>query len=162
VNARLVFDNPDGTLKPQMFATAVIEADPRRDVVAVPSEAVIRTGKRTVVVTALGKGHFRPVAVKTGVESGDWVAITEGLEAGTTVVTSGQFLLDAEADFDAAVERMDADVEKQGGSMEGMDHGDMNTQDDGSMEGHGEMEDGGSMSREGHPMGSARDGKGGQ
>ncbi len=73
-----------------------------------------------MVVTALGKGHFRPVAVKTGVESGDWVEVSEGLSADTEVVTSGQFLLDAEADFEAGMERMAP--EKKGGDMKGMDH----------------------------------------
>ena len=139
VTARLVFDNPDGTLKPNMFATAVIEADPQTDVVAVPREAVIRTGKRTVVVTALGDGAFRPAAVETGVTSGEWVEIRKGLAAGQKVVTSGQFLLDAEADFDAAMERMESD-EKKG--MEGMDHGDMEQEQDGS----------GDMDHEGHDM----------
>jgi len=154
VKARLVFDNPDGALKPEMFATAVIDSDPREDVVAVPSEAVIRTGKRTVVVTAQGRGKFRPVAVETGIESGEWVEIREGLEAGTEVVTSGQFLLDSEADFDAAMDRMESETGQQmdhgdgdmdmgeGESMEGMDHGDMD----------GEPKDDGSGSMEGHDM----------
>jgi Cu(I)/Ag(I) efflux system membrane fusion protein len=133
VKARLVFDNSGGTLKPEMFATAVIESDPREDVVAVPSESVIRTGKRTVVVTAQGRGKFRPVAVETGVETGEWVEIRKGLEAGTEVVTSGQFLLDAEADFDAATERMQSDTGQEMDHGE-MDHGDMDHSD---MEGDG-------------------------
>ncbi|MFA9461282.1 efflux RND transporter periplasmic adaptor subunit [Thiohalorhabdus methylotrophus] len=160
VNARLVFDNPDGTLKPQMFAKAVIHADPQKDVIAVPRESVIRTGKREVVVTALGEGRFRPVKVKTGVESGEWVEIRKGLAAGQKVVTSGQFLLDAESDFGAAMERMDSGEKKK--DMEGMDHGDTNRgRKDGSGDSmnHGDMdqesmeEDAGSpMDHEGHSM----------
>ncbi|HKL77344.1 MAG TPA: efflux RND transporter periplasmic adaptor subunit [Gammaproteobacteria bacterium] len=152
VTARLVFANPDGTLKPNMFATAVIEADPQTDVVAVPREAVIRTGKRTVVVTALGDGAFRPAPVETGVTSGEWVEIRQGLAAGQKVVTSGQFLLDAEADFDAAMERMESEEK----DMEGMDHGDMpqeNGGDDMDHEGH-DMEDM-SSSAERSPVGAA-------
>jgi hypothetical protein len=141
VTARLVFANPDGTLKPNMFATAVIEADPQTDVVAVPREAVIRTGKRTVVVTALGDGAFRPAPVETGVTSGEWVEIRKGLAAGQKVVTSGQFLLDAEADFDAAMERMESEEKKD---MEGMDHG-------------GQEDSGGSMDHENMDHGSMED-----
>lgn len=156
VKARLVFDNSGGTLKPEMFATAVIESDPREDVVAVPSESVIRTGKRTVVVTAQGRGKFRPVSVETGVESGEWVEIREGLEAGTKVVTSGQFLLDSEADFDAAMDRMESDT------GDDMDHGDMDHSD---MEGEGDSEgemDNGEMEDMDHSDMDHGDGEGAQ
>ncbi|SCY04108.1 efflux RND transporter periplasmic adaptor subunit [Thiohalorhabdus denitrificans] len=151
VHARLVFDNPDGVLKPEMFATAIIHADPKEDVVAVPSETVIRTGKREVVVTALGEGRFRPVEVQTGVESGEWVEVRKGLAAGEQVVTSGQFLIDSESDLGAGMERME-DGEQQ--DMEGMDHGDM---DNGSGNGDGEDMDHDSMNGDEGASGESMD-----
>jgi RND family efflux transporter MFP subunit len=109
VKARLVFGNKDGLLKPNMFATAMIHADPKEDVLTVPEEAVIRTGKRSVVVIALGEGHFRPVEVHTGIETGGQVEITKGLAEGQRVVTNSQFLIDAESDLQAGLQRMDTE-----------------------------------------------------
>ncbi len=113
VKARLVFANKNGLLKPNMFATALIQADPKRDVLTVPEEAVIRTGKRTVVVTALGEGHFRPVEVITGIETSDRVEIKKGLATGQRVVTNSQFLIDAESDLQAGLQRMDTEPPTQ-------------------------------------------------
>ena len=62
-----------------------------------PSEAVIRTGKRALVMLAEAGGRYRPVEVQLGVDSGSQTAILQGLEEGQQVVASGQFLLDSEA-----------------------------------------------------------------
>jgi Cu(I)/Ag(I) efflux system membrane fusion protein len=63
----------------------------------VPSEALIRTGKRTLVMLALGKGRYRPAEVRTGRESDGDTEIVAGLSEGEKIVASGQFLLDSEA-----------------------------------------------------------------
>jgi Cu(I)/Ag(I) efflux system membrane fusion protein len=63
----------------------------------VPSEALIRTGKRTLVMLALGKGHYRPAEVRIGRESDDETEIIAGLDEGEKIVASGQFLIDSEA-----------------------------------------------------------------
>jgi Cu(I)/Ag(I) efflux system membrane fusion protein len=63
----------------------------------VPSEAVIRTGKRAIVMLALGSGRFQPVQVQVGRESDDRIEILAGLSEGQKVVASGQFLIDSEA-----------------------------------------------------------------
>jgi membrane fusion protein, copper/silver efflux system len=63
----------------------------------VPTEAVIQTGKRTVVMLAEENGRFRPVDVEAGVESGGQTEIKRGLQAGQRVVVSSQFLIDSEA-----------------------------------------------------------------
>jgi Cu(I)/Ag(I) efflux system membrane fusion protein len=63
----------------------------------VPSEALIRTGKRTLVMLALDKGRYRPAEVQIGRESGDDTEILAGLSEGEKVVASGQFLIDSEA-----------------------------------------------------------------
>ncbi|MDE2089797.1 MAG: efflux RND transporter periplasmic adaptor subunit, partial [Gammaproteobacteria bacterium] len=106
VKARLVFDNPDGVLRPGMYANAYIRSTPRESLV-VPREAVIRTGARDVVILALGEGRFKPVAVRLGAENGQDVEILDGLEEGQRIALSGQFLLDAEANFQAAAQRLD-------------------------------------------------------
>jgi Cu(I)/Ag(I) efflux system membrane fusion protein len=63
----------------------------------VPSEAVIRTGARTLVMLALADGRYRPAEVRTGREGGGKTEIIAGLAPGVKIVASGQFLLDSEA-----------------------------------------------------------------
>jgi len=104
---RLELPNPDTVLKPDMFANVTIETDVREDVLAVPEEAVLRSGQRTLVIEALGDGRFNPKEVTTGIESGEgWVEIREGLEPGDRIVTSGQFLIDSESRLREAVQKL--------------------------------------------------------
>jgi hypothetical protein len=70
---------------------------PEKQSLLVPSEAVIRTGTRNVVIVSEGGGHFHPQEVQVGRESGDQTEILAGVSAGERVVTSGQFLIDSEA-----------------------------------------------------------------
>jgi hypothetical protein len=74
--------------------------------ISIPREALIRTGTRNAVVLALGGGRFQPVDVTPGAESDDWVEIRSGIKAGDVVVTSGQFLIDSEANIRASFARM--------------------------------------------------------
>jgi membrane fusion protein, copper/silver efflux system len=111
LKARLVFDNPEGALRPGMFADVTLFGGPQSDVVLVPSEAVIRTGTRTVVMVAEGAGRFRPVSVEAGPERNDETVILSGLEAGQQVVVSGQFLIDSEASLLGAYQRIGAGSE---------------------------------------------------
>ena len=74
--------------------------------ITIPSEALIRTGTRNAVVLAIGAGRFQPVDVTPGAESGDWIEIRQGIKAGDVVVTSGQFLIDSEANVRASFSRM--------------------------------------------------------
>ena len=76
--------------------------------ITIPSEALIRTGTRNAVVLAIGAGRFQPVDVTPGAEAGDWIVILKGIKAGDVVVTSGQFLIDSEANVRASFKRMDA------------------------------------------------------
>jgi Cu(I)/Ag(I) efflux system membrane fusion protein len=108
LKVRLVFDNPDLALKPNMFADVVIYGGPKRDVLKVPAEAVIVTGERESVVLALGDGRFQPVDVVTGMQRSGEVEILSGLEPGDDVVTSGQFLIDSESNLQASFMRMAA------------------------------------------------------
>jgi membrane fusion protein, copper/silver efflux system len=106
VRARLAFDNADGVLKPGMFAEVTIFGGAQRDVTLVPSEAVIRTGTRSVVIVAEAEGRYRPAAVTLGAERGDQIVVLAGLEAGQQVVVSGQFLIDSESSLLGAYNRM--------------------------------------------------------
>jgi len=72
----------------------------------VPTEAVIYTGKRTVVIVAEADGRFRPVDVVAGPESADMTEIRKGLQTGQKVVASGQFLIDSEASLTGVLSRM--------------------------------------------------------
>ena len=117
---RLVFDNPDLTLRPNMYANVTIEVDPRTEVLAIPTEALIRTGRSERVILALDDGRFRPAQVRAGIESGNQVEILDGLTEGERVVTSAQFLLDSEASFEASIMRMLGAGKPEAG-MEGMD-----------------------------------------
>ncbi|WP_165797505.1 efflux RND transporter periplasmic adaptor subunit [Solimonas fluminis] len=106
LKVRLVFDNPDLALKPGMFADVTLFGGAKRDVVMVPSEAVIRTGDRSVVLVAEAAGRYRPVHVELGPERQDQTVILSGLSEGQQVVVSGQFLLDSEASLRGAYQRM--------------------------------------------------------
>ena len=96
LTVRIELANRGGRLRPGMFATVHL-GDTSRSALLVPSEAVIRTGKRTLVMLADGKGRFRPAEVRVGRDAGGQTEILAGLSAGEKVVASGQFLLDSEA-----------------------------------------------------------------
>jgi Cu(I)/Ag(I) efflux system membrane fusion protein len=96
VTARIELTNRGGRLRPGMFA-AVNFTGEDRTALLVPSEAVIRTGKRTLVMLAQGKGRYQPAEVKTGMEADGQTEILAGLSEGEKVITSGQFLIDSEA-----------------------------------------------------------------
>jgi Cu(I)/Ag(I) efflux system membrane fusion protein len=108
IKARIELANPQGQLVPGMFASVNFTPQARKEVLLVPSEAVIQTGKRSVVVVAQGDGRFASVDVELGLESNGQTEIRKGLQAGQKVVVSGQFLVDSEANLKAAASRMDA------------------------------------------------------
>jgi len=106
LKARLRFENPGEVLKPNMYANVKIFSDPKENVIVIPIEALIRTGREQRVVVALGEGRFAIRKVTAGIESGDRVEITDGIDAGEDVVVSGQFLIDSEASLRASDLRM--------------------------------------------------------
>jgi len=106
LRARLVFDNADLSLKPNMYASVQIDAETVSNALLVPQQAVIRSGDQQRVIVALDHGRFRPAQVHTGVESAGMVQIRAGLSEGERVVVSGQFLLDSEASLEAGLLRM--------------------------------------------------------
>ena len=106
LKARLRFPNPDEALKPNMYANVIIYGGPKDDVVVIPLEALIRTGREERVVIALGEGRFESRTVRAGIESGEWVEVIEGVQPGEDIVVSGQFLIDSEASLKASMMRM--------------------------------------------------------
>lgn len=106
LKARLRFENPGELLKPNMFAKVTIYGGAKKDLLSVPSEALIRTGKEQRVIIDLGDGKFVPRNVVAGIESGGYVEISEGLRVGEKVVLSGHFLIDSEASLKASLMRM--------------------------------------------------------
>lgn len=107
LKVRMTFANPEVALLPNMYADVTIAGAPEKDVLTVPSEALIRTGEQNNrVILALGNGRFRAQAVTPGIQSGGRVAILSGLAQGETVVTSGQFLIDSEASLNASLQRL--------------------------------------------------------
>lgn len=97
LRVRVVLDNPDGRLRPGLTVQVRLARSAERDALLVPSEAVIRSGRRALVMLAEGEGRYRPVEVRLGQEAAGNTQILEGLEEGQQVVASGQFLLDSEA-----------------------------------------------------------------
>ncbi len=107
VRVRLEFPNPNFELKPGMYANVQLKTRPQKNVLAIPTEAVIRSGKRTIVFVARGGGIFEPREIKIGEEGdGGLVKVLAGLLDGEEVVISAQFLLDSESRLQEAIQKM--------------------------------------------------------
>jgi Cu(I)/Ag(I) efflux system membrane fusion protein len=94
---RVELANPGGALVPGMSVQVRFTGLQPRQALQVPSEAVIQTGQRTLVMVAEPGGGFRAVEVEAGLEADGRTEIRRGLQAGQRVVASGQFLIDSEA-----------------------------------------------------------------
>jgi Cu(I)/Ag(I) efflux system membrane fusion protein len=108
LKARVELANPGGRLAPGMFVTMNFMDMRAEKALLVPSDAVIQTGKRTVVMLAEDNGRFRTVDVQPGIESAGQAEIKRGLQAGQRVVVSSQFLIDSEASLRAVETRLNA------------------------------------------------------
>lgn len=96
LTVRVELSNRGGRLRPGMFAVVALGGD-AKPALLVPSEAVIRTGTRSIVMLEKGDGRYHPAEVLPGREGGGKTEILQGLVPGERVVASGQFLLDSEA-----------------------------------------------------------------
>jgi len=106
VNVRLVVPGEEFGLLANQYVDVRIFAGPKHDIVFVPRDAVIATGKQNRVLIAHDGGRFESRIVTPGMESGGFTEIIAGLAEGERVVTSGQFLIDSEASFRASLQRM--------------------------------------------------------
>ncbi|MBS0312200.1 MAG: copper-binding protein, partial [Proteobacteria bacterium] len=105
LQARIELPNRNGQLRPGMSAQVSLQGKSKGTALAVPTEAVIRTGRRALVMLAGEQGRYTPVEVSLGEEVGDQTVITAGLDEGQQVVASGQFLLDSEASLSGIAAR---------------------------------------------------------
>jgi Cu(I)/Ag(I) efflux system membrane fusion protein len=122
LKARVELANLDAQLVPGMFATVNFTPAARKEMLLVPTEAVIETGNRSVVIVAQGDGKFAPVDVEIGIESEGRTEIRNGLEAGQKVVVSGQFLIDSEASLRGTAMRMGDALAPDGGMADAPIH----------------------------------------
>jgi membrane fusion protein, copper/silver efflux system len=134
VRVRVDLPNPGMKLKPGMYGSVILQTDTVNTLV-VPKEAVLDTGLRQLVFLDRGEGVYMPYPVKLGRRNQDSVEVLEGLKEGDRIVTSANFLLDAESKL-ASASSMQAMMGRIGmgdwqmrgaheGKMEGMDMGDM-------------------------------------
>lgn len=108
VAVRLVLSNPQGLIKPAMYAQVEFATGRDSKVLTVPTSAVIDSGKRQVVLVQLAAGRFEPREVKLGNRSDAYVEVLSGIRDGEQVVTSANFLIDAESNLKAALSGMSA------------------------------------------------------
>lgn len=99
-------NTPDFILKPRMFANVRILSPAALQALSVSQQAILHTGKRNVAIIALGNGRFRPQEVRLGVSANGFTQIISGLSAGDSIVTSSQFLIDAESNLKQAIGAM--------------------------------------------------------
>jgi len=105
LSVRIELPNPDGRLKPGMYADVVLRPGTgEKPVTAVPQSAVLDNGTRKVVLIAKGEGRFQPREVTIGRSGGGYVEVLGGVETGEEVVTSATFLIDSESNLKAALQ----------------------------------------------------------
>ncbi len=105
LKARIAIPNPDGRIKPGMYAT-VRFTTPTDSALTVPTSAVLRTGDRALVFVDMGGGELMPHEVETGRITGGFTEILSGVEPGQRVVTSAQYLLDSESNMAEVMKSM--------------------------------------------------------
>lgn len=109
---RVQLDNPEGRLRPGMIANLSFDVD-LGEHLAVPTDAVVYTGRRRLVFVDRGEGRLRPVEVTVGARTTDWISVESGLTEGDIVVSSGAFLLAAESRIRSATDYWEANDEAQ-------------------------------------------------
>jgi len=107
LQVRMEFPNSrDFKLKPDMWANVILRSAIAREGLAVPIQAVIRTGTHNIALVTLDGGRFEPRELRLGPQAGDEFQVLEGLREGERVVTSAQFLINSESNLQAAVSKM--------------------------------------------------------
>jgi Cu(I)/Ag(I) efflux system membrane fusion protein len=112
VPVRIELANPQGLLKPAMYAQVELPATASAPVLTVPASAVIDSGRRQVVLVQMSEGRFEPREVKLGQRGDDFIEVRDGIKAGDAVVTSANFLIDAESNLRAAVGAFKAEAKE--------------------------------------------------
>jgi len=112
LRVRLKFSNPNGELKPNMFANIALKPISDDSVLTIPRSSVIRSGGMTRVVLSESNGKYRSARIEVGREAGDKIEVLQGLEQGEHIVTSAHFMLDSESSQSADLSRING-VEEQ-------------------------------------------------
>jgi membrane fusion protein, copper/silver efflux system len=99
---RIDVKNDSFKLRPNMYVDAEVTMD-MGESVAVPVNAVLPTGKHNIVFVAKGEGRLEPRFIEIGRKYGDFYEVRDGLKEGESVVTSANFLIDAEAKVQGAL-----------------------------------------------------------
>jgi Cu(I)/Ag(I) efflux system membrane fusion protein len=102
---RFELENPQENLKPDMYANVELRVDVGTRL-AIPQEAIIESGQKQVVFLHRGGGRLEPRLIKTGVRTGDWTEVLDGLKEGDHIVTSANFLIDSESRLKTAIDSM--------------------------------------------------------
>ena len=105
---RIELPNPNGELRPSMYADVELATGPDKPMLAVPDDALIDTGARQVVLVERGEGRFEPREVKVGLRGSGYVEVRDGVAPGDRVVTAANFLIDAESNLKAALQALAA------------------------------------------------------
>jgi membrane fusion protein, copper/silver efflux system len=113
VEVRIALPNPERRLKPGMTGEVEVTEESPRAALLAPSEAIIRTGQRTLVIVAADGGRYEPIEVVIGVRAGEFTEIVSGLGEGQRIVASGQFLIDSEASLAGVVARLSSGASRQ-------------------------------------------------
>ncbi len=103
IKVRIDLPNPKGELKPGMYAAVDIKGRNLGTYPLVPEQAILRSGRQNTVIIALGGGKFKPAQIELGAYSNGYYQVLSGLQAGTKIVTSAQFLIDSESNLRAAL-----------------------------------------------------------
>ncbi len=131
LRVRLRFDNAEEKLMPNMYAHVTVFSGEKNNVISIPREALIRGANQERVIRALGEGRFQAQEVVSGMESGNWVEIKEGLGEGDEIVVSSQFLIDSESNLKANLRRMqsvETSIEDDSMNDTSIDHSEMSVE----------------------------------
>jgi Cu(I)/Ag(I) efflux system membrane fusion protein/cobalt-zinc-cadmium efflux system membrane fusion protein len=144
IQLRIDVQNMKDELKPAMFANVEIEGKPYEEMPVISETSVIRSGKKNIVILALGEGKFKPIEVKLGGYSDGYYQVVNGLSSGDKIVTSAQFMIDSESSLRAAVSLYSSDKgesKKDEMSAMGHNHSDNNIEEQEQEHKHSEMEE---------------------
>ena len=106
LKVRMEFPNPDGELKPEMYANVTLKPEVAREEVTIPEEAVIYAGDKTTAIVQSSSGTFESRELNLGVKTQGYIQVLEGLKEGEKVVTSSVFLIDSESRLKEALNKM--------------------------------------------------------
>lgn len=104
VRARIEISNPDGFLKPGMYADVTFKV-PLGSRLAIPRDAVLYGGDSRIVFLDLDEVKIKPQRIKTGQTTDDYIEVLDGLKEGDTLITSGNFLIASESKLKSGIEK---------------------------------------------------------